>query len=90
VSIFEALMMIFFGAAWPFSIYKSYNSRSNKGKSLLFLIVILLGYMFGIIHKILYSYDNVILLYIFNFTLIFIDCCLYFRNSVISSKDLNR
>jgi hypothetical protein len=88
MSIFEALMMIFFGSAWPFSIYKSYNSRSNKGKSLWFLIVVLLGYTFGIIHKILYSYDNVILLYIVNFTLIFIDCCLYLRNYIVSVKSV--
>jgi len=90
MSVFEALMMIFFGAAWPFSIYKSYNSKSNKGKSLLFLIVVLLGYTFGIIHKILYSFDNVIVLYILNFVLIFVDCCLYFRNKAISSRNLNK
>jgi len=38
MSIFEALMMIFFGLAWPFSIYKSYKSKSNNGKSLWFLL----------------------------------------------------
>ena len=34
---FEAVMMLCFGSAWPFSIYKSYTSRSNKGKSVWFL-----------------------------------------------------
>ena len=86
MSIFEALMMIFFGAAWPFSIYKSYKSRTNKGKSLHFLLVALTGYIFGIIHKVFYNYDNVIFLYIFNFLMIFIDSCLYVRNSLVSGE----
>jgi hypothetical protein len=86
VSIFEALMMICFGAAWPFSIYKSYKSRTNKGKSLGFLVVIIIGYICGIIHKIFYSYDNVIFLYILNFSMILTDSCLYVRNAVIAGK----
>ena len=36
MSIFEAIMLICFGAAWPFSIYKSYTSRENTGKSILY------------------------------------------------------
>ncbi|OEG69111.1 hypothetical protein ATZ36_11485 [Candidatus Endomicrobiellum trichonymphae] len=86
MSIFEALMMIFFGVAWPFSIYKSYKSKSNNGKSLWFLLIALSGYIFGIIHKILYNYDNVIFLYIFNFIMIFVDSCLYLRNYIVSNK----
>ncbi|MDR0977793.1 MAG: hypothetical protein LBL71_01985 [Endomicrobium sp.] len=86
MSIFEALMMICFGAAWPFSIYKSYKSRTNKGKSLGFLVVIIIGYICGIIHKIFYSYDNVIFLYILNFSMILTDSCLYVRNAVIAGK----
>lgn len=88
VSIFEAMMLICFGMAWPFSIYKSIKSRSTKGKSLFFLIVIFVGYASGITHKFLYSRDFVMPLYILNFTMVFIDICLYFRNLSYEKKNL--
>ena len=39
----ETLMIIGFGISWPFSIYKSYVSRTAKGKSLEFEFFIWLG-----------------------------------------------
>lgn len=80
MSIFEVIMLLCFGSAWPFSIYTSYKSRTAKGKNLFFLVVILIGYLSGIIHKIFYSFDYVIILYALNFTLIAIDIMLYARN----------
>ncbi|MDN5351352.1 MAG: hypothetical protein PWQ12_268 [Clostridiales bacterium] len=80
MSIFEMVMLLCFGAAWPLSIYKSWTSRSSEGKSLLFLCVILLGYIAGILNKILVNMDWVIILYIINFIMVFTDTMLYFRN----------
>ena len=80
MSIFEIVMLVCFGAAWPISIYKSYKSRKNSGKSVIFLFIIILGYISGIIHKFLYSFDIVIYLYIVNLVLVSIDIALYFRN----------
>lgn len=80
MSIFEALMLIAFGSAWPFSVYKSFTSRSNSGKSFLFLIIIFLGYLSGVVHKIIYSYDYIIFLYIINALMVLADILLYFRN----------
>lgn len=80
MSIFESIMLICFGSAWPFAIYTSYRTRTAKGKSLFFLIVLLIGYFSGIMHKFFYSFDLVIILYIINFCLISIDTLLYFRN----------
>ena len=77
---FEAGMIICFGAAWPFSIWKSFTSRSNKGKSLHFIIIVNLGYLFGMLHKIIYSFDLVIILYGINFLMVTIDILLYIRN----------
>jgi hypothetical protein len=76
-------MMVCFGFAWPFSIYKSYKSKSNKGKSLWFLVIVLTGYSCGIIHKVFYNFDYVIILYALNFMLVFADSCLYFRNYLL-------
>lgn len=49
--ILEIIMMLCFGVSWPMNISKSFKSRSNKGKSLLFLCFILIGYIAGIISK---------------------------------------
>lgn len=83
---FEMLMLICFGAAWPASIAKSLKSKSTKGKSLSFLVIILVGYVAGILHKIVYNYDFVIYLYILNFCMVFTDTMLYFRNKKLEKK----
>lgn len=80
MSIFEAGMLICFGSAWPFSIYKSYWSRSNAGKSIWFLWVILTGYVLGSIHKLVNSYDAVFYLYALNGAMVLADIGMYYRN----------
>jgi len=86
VSVFEILMLVCFGAAWPFSIYKSWKSRQVAGKSLIFLIVVLAGYASGVVHKIIYRYDAVIFLYILNGLMVCIDIVLYGRNRLYHSR----
>lgn len=83
MSIFEIIMLICFGAAWPLSIYKSYTSRSTEGKSVSFLFVILIGYVSGILYKLFSQYDPVIYLYLLNFVMVLTDLLIYFRNSRI-------
>jgi hypothetical protein len=73
-------MLLCFGAAWPFSVVKSYRSRQNAGKSLTFLVVIFIGYVAGVIHKVLFSYDLTTALYACNGILVLTDLALYFRN----------
>ncbi|MBQ2650309.1 MAG: hypothetical protein IJO51_01960 [Clostridia bacterium] len=80
MSIFEAGMLICFGAAWPMNIAKSLKTKSTKGKSLSFLLTIMVGYVSGITHKILYSQDIVMVLYIINLVMVSIDTGLYFYN----------
>lgn len=80
MSAFEIIMLVCFGAAWPFSIYRSYRSRSTAGKSIVFLIIILIGYGAGIAHKLLYSPDAVTLLYALNAMMVAADVMLYARN----------
>ncbi len=77
---FEATMLICFGAAWPFSIWKSYRSGKNGGKSIWFLGIILGGYLAGITHKIMFDQDVVIALYVFNAAMVSLDIMLYLRN----------
>jgi hypothetical protein len=77
MSVFEAAMIFCFGVSWPFSIYKSYQTKSVKGKSLVFLLLVFTGYLAGIFHKIYYNFDLVIILYIINAIMVLIDVCLY-------------
>ena len=79
MSIFETLMLICFGASWPFALAKTYKTKSVKGKSSLFLSLVIIGYIFGIVHKILYSFDYVIILYVFNALMVLSDLILYFK-----------
>ena len=87
LSIFELIMLLTFGVSWPFSIYKSYTSKSTQGKSLVFLSLILVGYASGIVHKLLYSKDIVIYFYALNFIMVLIDMCLYFRNKKLMKEN---
>ena len=89
MSVFELIMIVAFGSAWPLSIYKSIKSKTTKGKSLFFLIIVFLGYLSGILHKILFNMDFVIIFYILNLLMVFIDIMLYFRNSYIDKKALD-
>lgn len=86
MSIFEAIMLLCFGAAWPFSIIKSYKSRSVAGKSPYFLIVVIIGYISGIINKLLYSNDIVMYLYILNLLMVATDLALYYRNVKLAKE----
>ncbi len=78
--VFELLMIVCFGVSWPFNVAKSIRTRSAKGKSLIFLVAIWLGYICGIINKILYSRDAVMWAYVVNFVIVSTDLALYFRN----------
>ena len=80
MSIFEAVMLLCFGLAWPFSIYKSWKTRENGSKSILFLIALLIGYGSGIIHKVIYNFDGVIFLYIINAAMVSIEIVFFIRN----------
>jgi hypothetical protein len=80
VSIFEIAMLVCFGAAWPVSIYKSLKTRAVAGKSLFFLVIVLVGYIAGVLHKIIYHYDLVVFLYGLNALMVGLDIVLYLRN----------
>ena len=90
MSVFEAIMLICFGLAWPFSIYKSATTREVGSKSLLFLIALLIGYVAGIIHKVMYDLDLVVILYGLNGTMVMIDIALYLRNRAFHLRESAR
>jgi len=81
MSIFEVIMLLCFGAAWPFSIRKSLVTGQNAGKSLRFLMIVFVGYIAGIIHKLLYSRDIVTVFYFLNASMVLVDILIFVNNS---------
>jgi hypothetical protein len=79
-SIFELIMLVCFGISWPFSVYKSWKSRSTQGKSLIFLLAIWVGYISGIVHKVFFAPDYVIVAYIINLCMVSLDLGLFLAN----------
>ena len=77
--IFETLMLVCFGCSWPFAIAKTIRTKTVKGKSIVFIILIFIGYVSGIIFKLIGHLDSVILLYIINGSLVFTEIVLYFK-----------
>lgn len=77
-SIFEVLMLICFAVSWPISIVKALKTKIVIGKSPIFMSLIIIGYVFGIIHKLLYDPDMVTWLWAFNMCLVSFDLILYF------------
>ena len=81
---FEAAMLVCFGLAWPVSIIRSWRSRSTGGKSIVFSVVILIGYLMGILNKVLYQQGSptfwVVYLYALNFVMVGIDALIWLRN----------
>ncbi len=91
MEIFEFIMLACFGLSWPISVWKSITSRSTKGKSLVFMLAIIIGYISGIAGKIAGGQTNyVLIVYCFNLLIVSADLCLYFVNKRRESKEANR
>jgi len=91
-SYFEMLMLFCFGVSWPVAIWKTYKTKTAHGKSFKFLFFVLSGYVFGIIHKVLYNMDFVTILYAINLMNVFIEILLswhYVKNSDYKTNEKN-
>ena len=84
--VLEATMIILFGISWPFNLFKSIKSKTTKGKSLLFLILIDIGYIAGITSKFfsttfVWATDWwIFVIYVINFSFVTADLIVYFIN----------
>lgn len=89
-------MIVCFGASWPMNVVKSYRSRTAKGKSLAFLLLIFFGYVAGIVSKLINeNYMNqfgakwyVLFFYVLNLIMVGADLVLYFRNRKIDRGEI--
>jgi hypothetical protein len=79
MSLFEIGMLVCFGVSWPISISKSLRTHAVDGKSPLFMVIVMIGYLCGLFHKLFFSRDWVASLYILNFLMVGMDLILYYR-----------
>lgn len=88
--IFEILMIVCFGVSWPMNVIKSYRARTAKGKSIAFLVLIIVGYIFGITGKFVLGIENVkwyvLFFYFLNLIMVSADFVLYFRNKRLDKQ----
>lgn len=92
--ILEIIMLICFGFSWPLNVVKAYKARTTKGKSLWFILLILLGYIAGITSKFVNPIFMaeighkwyVLFFYFLNFFMVSLDLIMYFRNLSLDKK----
>ena len=93
--ILEVIMIVCFGISWPFNVVRSYKARTAKGKSPVFLCLIILGYIAGIAAKFMNgaymsAIDEkwyVLFFYFLNLVMVSADLVLYCRNRQLDRRN---
>ena len=86
--ILEIVMLVAFGISWPISLIKNIKSKSTKGVSLVFYLLVLFGYVAGIISKFtneaymasISTKWYVLIFYFLNFTTVGLNIIVYLYN----------
>lgn len=78
----EIVMIVSFGISWPLNVIKAYRSRTTRGVSLPFLLLIFIGYLWGIAGKLLSNSFKwyVLFFYVFNAIMLSVNLLIYIRN----------
>ena len=80
-------MLVCFGISWPFNIAKSLRSRTAKGKSVAFELLIIAGYLCGLVGKlILGNLSYVVFFYIADILMVAADLVLTLRNRCLDRE----
>ena len=82
----EIAMLCLFGCSWPFNIAKALRTRTAKGKSVVFEVLVIIGYLIGLFGK-LYAYRQTgtlaysVWFYIADILMVSVDLVLYCINT---------
>ena len=93
--ILEIIMILSFGISWPLNVIKSYKSRTNRGQSLVFLLMIFSGYIAGIVSKLLNDAYMaqigqkwfVLFFYVLNLIMVGLNLLIYARNARLDKAE---
>ena len=84
--IFEAAMLVCFAASWPFNLRKAFRARTNVGTSILFMPIVLVGYICGVINKLINDdISYVLAFYLLDIALVSTGVLIYIRNKKYDS-----
>ncbi|MDR2368949.1 MAG: hypothetical protein LBF58_12745 [Deltaproteobacteria bacterium] len=73
-------MLVTFGFAWPANILNSLRVKSSRGRTPVFLFIVNLGYVFGVLAKVVnHNVNYVVIFYLINMAMVSFDTYLYFR-----------
>ena len=85
----EAFMLICFGLSWPLSLYKNIKAKTAKSMSLQFTLLIITGYISGIIAKIVNNnFNYVLVIYFLNLIIVSANIVVYFINLRYDKKQI--
>ncbi len=86
-SILETVMLICFGFSWPINLVKAYRAKTAKGTSLIFIILIIVGYIAGVSAKFINGQLNyVLVMYFVNIFFVVLNLIVYFKNLSLDNK----
>ena len=78
---FEIGMLICFGLSWPYNIAKSLRARTAKGKSMLFQVIVIVGYLMGLAGKFVSgNVTYVAVVYVLDILMVSFDLLITLRN----------
>jgi hypothetical protein len=80
----EGTTIACFGVSWPFAILRTWKAKRVEGKSLLFLVLVFIGYLIGVASKFAKAsagekLEWIVVFYAINAVLVGTDMCLYFH-----------
>lgn len=79
-SLLEFAMLFAFGFSWPFAILKTYRAKRVDGKSPIFMIIVIIGYLCGILaHVVDGTKLWLCFIYVIDILLVSTDLSLYFH-----------
>lgn len=85
--ILETTMLVCFGISWPMNVYRNYKSRTAKGMSLGFIMLIILGYVAGIAAKLItHNITYVLAVYVLNLAIVSVNVLVYVRNKRLDKQ----
>ena len=86
--IFEVIMLCCFGVSWPFNIAKSIRSRTARGKSHIFEICVIVGYLCGLAGKLLSgNVTYMVVFYLVDILMVATDLVLTLRNQRLDREE---
>lgn len=86
--ILEAIMLICFGLSWPTNALKAFRSRTARGSSWQFLLLITMGYVAGIAAKFVSGSINwVLAVYFINIAMLGVNWAVYVRNRRLDAAE---